>query len=87
MRSSSAVGSAANNGNDNNNNVGGGAVVGAFGLRPPDYAVLPPIRPSPPPPPARPGLSKYLWMLTLSFSAISIAYFYVNNKNDNYEYW
>ena len=86
---SSAAGAA------NNNVVGGGyggggggiGVVGAYGLRPPDYAVLPPIRPSPPPPPAKPGLSKYLWILTLGFSAISVAYFYANNKNDNYEYW
>ena len=64
-----------------------GDVVGAFGLRPPDYSVLPPIFPSPPPPPAKPGLRRYLWVLTLGFSAASVGYFYVNNKNDNHEYW
>jgi hypothetical protein len=59
-----------------------------FGMRPPDYDVLPPIRPSPPPPPAKPGfLRRYLWVLTMIASAASVGYFYVNNKNDNYEYW
>jgi hypothetical protein len=60
---------------------------GVFGLRPPDYLVIPPIRASPPPPPAKPGLQKYLWAITVTFSAVTVGYFYVNNNNDNYEYW
>jgi hypothetical protein len=60
---------------------------GVFGLRPPDYSVIPPIRASPPPPPAKPGLQKYLWAITATFSAVIVGYFYMNNNNDNYEYW
>ena len=60
---------------------------GVFGLRPPDYSVIPPIRPSPPPPPPKPGLQKYLWAMTVAFSAVTVGYFYMNNNNDNYEYW
>ncbi|KAL3770886.1 hypothetical protein ACHAW5_003974 [Stephanodiscus triporus] len=29
----------------------------------------------------------YPWIATLGLAAISVGYFYVNNKNDNYEYW
>ena len=58
-----------------------------FGLRPIDYSIVPPIRYSPAPPPPKPGFQKYLFPLTLAFTAATVAYFYVNNKNDNYAYW
>mmetsp|Transcript_15433 Transcript_15433/g.33425 ORF Transcript_15433/g.33425 Transcript_15433/m.33425 type:complete len:158 (-) Transcript_15433:1576-2049(-) len=58
-----------------------------FGLRPVDYSIVPPIRYSPPAPPSAPGFRKYLFPLTLLFTAATVGYFYVNNKNDNYEYW
>lgn len=58
-----------------------------FGLHPIDYSIPPPIRYSPPPPPAKPGLQKYLFPFTLLFTAGTVVYFYVNNKNDNYAYW
>ena len=58
-----------------------------FGLRPIDYSIVPPIPKSPPPPPAKPGLQKYLFPFTLAFTAATVGYFYMNNKNDNYEYW
>jgi hypothetical protein len=62
-------------------------VEGIFGLRPIDYSIEPPIPHSPPPPPAKPGLQKYLFPFTLAFTATTVGYFYMNNKNDNYEYW
>lgn len=58
-----------------------------FGLHPIDYSIPPPIRYSPPPPPSKPGLQKYLFPFTLLFTAGTVVYFYVNNKNDNYAYW
>lgn len=60
---------------------------GIFGMRPVDYSVVPPIRRSPPPPPPKPGVQKYLWVVTLIFGTATFGYFYVNNKNDNFEYW
>ena len=62
-------------------------IEGIYGLRPVDYSILPPIRRTPPPPPLKPGFQKYLWPLTLVIGAATFGYFYVNNKNDNYEYW
>lgn len=62
-------------------------VDGIFGLRPIDYSIVPPIPYSPPPPPAKPGLQKYLFPFTLAFTAATVGYFYMNNNNDNYEYW
>lgn len=62
-------------------------VEGIFGLRPIDYSIVPPIPHSPPPPPAKPGLQKYLFPFTLAFTAATVGYFCMNNKNDNYEYW
>jgi hypothetical protein len=58
-----------------------------FGMRPIDYSILPPIRASPPPPPSKPGLQKYIAPASMIFMAATVAYFYVNNKNDNFEYW
>lgn len=67
---------------------GGGSEIDAiFGLRPIDYSIRPPIQYSPPPPPAKPGFQKYLFPLTLLFTAGTVTYFYINNNNDNYEYW
>ena len=58
-----------------------------FGMRPIDYTILPPIHRSPPPPPPRPGMRKYIFPLSL-LTFIGIAgYFYVNNQNDNLEFW
>lgn len=65
----------------------GEMVEAIFGLRPIDYSVVPPIRYSPAPPPPKPGFQKYLFPLTLAFTAATVVYFYVNNKNDNYAYW
>jgi len=58
-----------------------------FGMRPVDYSILPPISYSPPAPPSKPGLQKYLWYVTLLFGGATVGYFYLNNQNDNYEYW
>eukprot|EP00956_Cyclotella_meneghiniana_P005741 scaffold7454_cov77-Cyclotella_meneghiniana.AAC.5 len=58
-----------------------------FGMRPIDYTIRPPIHHTPRPPPPRPGMRKYIFPISLVvFSAIT-AYFYVNNKNDNLEFW
>lgn len=56
-------------------------------MRPVDYSVPPPIPISPPAPPAKPGLRGYYWQLVLALSVGTTAYFYLNNKNDNYAYW
>jgi len=66
---------------------GGSEIDAIFGLRPIDYSIRPPIQYSPPPPPAKPGFQKYLFPLTLLFTAGTVTYFYINNNNDNYEYW
>lgn len=58
-----------------------------FGMRPIDYTILPPICHSPPPPPPRPGMRKYIFPLSLVVFAGIFGYFYVNNKNDNLEFW
>ncbi|KAL9179885.1 hypothetical protein ACHAXT_007855 [Thalassiosira profunda] len=58
-----------------------------FGMRPVDYSTKPPIRNPPPPPPPKPGMQKFLFPLTLLITAGTVGYFYVNNQNDNYEYW
>ena len=63
------------------------AVDNIFGMRPIDYSILPPIRASPPPPPSKPGLQKYIAPASMVFMFATVAYFYVNNKNDNFEYW
>ena len=65
----------------------GSEIDAIFGLRPIDYSIRPPIQYSPPPPPAKPGFQKYLFPLTLIFTAGTVTYFYINNNNDNYEYW
>lgn len=56
-------------------------------MRPIDYTVLPPIPRSPPPPPPRPGMKKYVFPLSVLVTAGVVAYFYVNNQNDNLEFW
>ena len=88
-----------NNSNRKSPGSGGGVGVDAatieaqmvgdniFGMRPIDYSILPPIRASPPPPPSKPGLQKYIAPASMVFAAAAVAYFYVNNKNDNFEYW
>mmetsp|Transcript_21015 Transcript_21015/g.32933 ORF Transcript_21015/g.32933 Transcript_21015/m.32933 type:complete len:168 (-) Transcript_21015:277-780(-) len=58
-----------------------------FGMRPIDYSILPPIRASPPPPPSKPGLQKYIAPASMVIMFATVGYFYVNNKNDNFEYW
>lgn len=58
-----------------------------FGMRPIDYTIVPPICHSPPPPPPRPGMRKYIFPLSLVVCAGITGYFYVNNKNDNLEFW
>jgi hypothetical protein len=58
-----------------------------FGMRPIDYTILPPIHASPPPPPPRPGLGKYIFPISVVIFAGIVGYFYVNNKNDNLEFW
>ena len=58
-----------------------------FGMRPIDYTILPPICHSPPPPPPRPGMRKHIFPLSLLVFGGITAYFYVNNKNDNLEFW
>ena len=87
---SRAIASNRANSSANNNSVSGqfdASTELVYGMRPVDYSVLPPIRHSPPPPPVRPGFQKYLWPAVLLFTASTVGYFYVNNKNDNYEYW
>lgn len=56
-------------------------------MRPIDYTILPPIHASPPPPPPRPGLGKYIFPISVVIFAGIVGYFYVNNKNDNLEFW
>jgi len=63
------------------------AIDNLFGMRPIDYSILPPIVRSPPPPPAKPGLRKYLFPISLFFTLSVTGYFYLNNKNDNFEFW
>ncbi|KAL7506065.1 hypothetical protein ACHAXN_003412 [Cyclotella atomus] len=58
-----------------------------FGMRPIDYTIRPPICNSPPPPPPRPGMRKYIFPMSLVVFAAITGYFYVNNKNDNIEFW
>lgn len=58
-----------------------------FGMRPIDYTIRPPICNSPPPPPPRPGMRKYIFPMSLVIFAGITGYFYVNNKNDNIEFW
>jgi hypothetical protein len=58
-----------------------------FGMRPIDYSIRPPIRATPPPPPPKPGLQKYIAPASMLIMFATVAYFYVNNKNDNFEYW
>ncbi len=58
-----------------------------FGMRPINYSILPPIRASPPPPPSKPGLQKYIAPASMIIMFATVGYFYVNNKNDNFEYW
>ncbi|KAL7553206.1 hypothetical protein ACHAWF_016459 [Thalassiosira exigua] len=58
-----------------------------FGMGPIDYSVVPPVRRSPPPPPPRPGMQKFLTPAVILLSASIVGYFYVNNKNDNIDYW
>ena len=58
-----------------------------FGMRPIDYSIVPPIRASPPPPPSKPGLQKYIAPASMIIMFATVGYFYVNNKNDNFEYW
>ena len=56
-------------------------------MRPIDYSILPPIRASPPPPPSKPGLQKYIAPASMVIMFATVGYFYMNNKNDNFEYW
>jgi hypothetical protein len=58
-----------------------------FGMRPIDYTILPPINHSPPPPPAKPGARKYIFPLSMVMTAFTVGYFWVNNNNDNLEFW
>mmetsp|Transcript_11136 Transcript_11136/g.22677 ORF Transcript_11136/g.22677 Transcript_11136/m.22677 type:complete len:165 (+) Transcript_11136:186-680(+) len=58
-----------------------------FGMRPVDYTVIPPIPKSPPPPPPKPGMRKYIFPASLAVALGTFGYFYLNNKNDNFEYW
>eukprot|EP00566_Odontella_aurita_P026301 CAMPEP_0113575796 /NCGR_PEP_ID=MMETSP0015_2-20120614/27905_1 /TAXON_ID=2838 /ORGANISM="Odontella" /LENGTH=185 /DNA_ID=CAMNT_0000479091 /DNA_START=138 /DNA_END=695 /DNA_ORIENTATION=+ /assembly_acc=CAM_ASM_000160 len=58
-----------------------------YGLRPVDYSIPPPIYRAPPPPPSKPGMRKYIFPASLAVTFAVTAYFYVNNKNDAYEYW
>ncbi|KAL7465128.1 hypothetical protein ACHAXS_005453 [Conticribra weissflogii] len=58
-----------------------------FGMRPVDYTVIPPIPKSPPPPPPKPGLRKFIFPASIAVALGAFGYFYLNNKNDNFEYW
>lgn len=58
-----------------------------FGLHPVDYSSPPPIYASPPSPPPKPGLRRYMFPITTAIALGTTAYFYVNNKNDAYDYW
>jgi len=71
------------------NSAAAAATVGdnIFGMRPIDYSIVPPIRASPPPPPSKPGLQKYIAPASMVIMFATVGYFYVNNKNDNFEYW
>jgi len=52
-----------------------------------DYSKPPPIVGIPPPPPPRPGLRKYAYPILLFTAAGTVGYFWLNNNNDNYEFW
>lgn len=71
----------------NNNNNSSTAPEAIFGMRPINYSIVPPIRASPPPPPSKPGLQKYIAPASMVVMFATVGYFYVNNKNDNFEYW
>ena len=58
-----------------------------FGLRPVDHTVVPPIRTAPPPPPPKPGVQNFIFPFTVAVSLGIFGYFYMNNKNDAYDYW
>jgi len=80
---------AISNNNNSSTTASAEAVVGdnIFGMRPIDYSIVPPIRASPPPPPSKPGLQKYIAPVSMVITFATVGYFYVNNKNDNFEYW
>jgi len=70
-----------------NTNGGGSSSEYIFGLRPVDFTKVPPLYRPPPPPPPKPGFQRYIF----PFSVITLfgvsGFFYLNNKNDAYEYW
>ncbi|KAL3776356.1 hypothetical protein HJC23_010624 [Cyclotella cryptica] len=91
-----AISRAISNNNNNNHNTNQPSASASantpiadniFGMRPIDYTILPPIHRSPPPPPPRPGMKKYIFPLSVVFTAGVVGYFYVNNQNDNLEFW
>jgi hypothetical protein len=52
-----------------------------------DYSIPPPVISSPPPPPSRGGLRQYTLPVVLATTLGLVAYFWTNNKNDNFEFW
>lgn len=62
-----------------------------FGIRPVDYTQTPPIMPSPLAPPPRPGakaaIARSLWPITLLMTASLGLFIYLNEEDDNTDFW
>lgn len=62
-----------------------------FGIKPVDYSISPPIIPSPLAPPPRKGTKaaflRMVWPLTLIMTASLGFYIYMNEEDDNYDFW
>ena len=58
-----------------------------FGLKPVDHTIVPVVRMAPPPPPPKSAVQNFLFPFTAAVSLGIFGYFYMNNKNDAYDYW
>jgi hypothetical protein len=58
-----------------------------YGLKPVDFSIPPSIHISPPPPPKKPGVKNYVFPISLVITFGTCIYFYLNNKNDAFDYW
>lgn len=62
-----------------------------FGIKPVDYSQTPPIMPSPLAPPPRPGakaaIVRSLWPITLLMTASLGLFIYLNEEDDNTDFW
>jgi hypothetical protein len=62
-----------------------------FGIKPVDYSITPPIIPTPLAPPPRQGTKaafvRMVWPLTLIMTMSLGFYIYMNEEEDNYDFW